>query len=266
MGSRITGFFQRIGIFIIVLYTIACIALYVAQNKLIFDPSKLSDDFQFRHGQEVEVPVEEDLSLNCLLFKNNNPKGVILYLHGNRGSNRRCTRQAEMFEGLGYDIFMPDYRGYGKSEGSLCCEDQMYHDVQSVYNFLLNRYEQDDIVVLGYSLGTGMATYLAANNSPKHLVLIAPYLSFIDLKNRIFPLIPNFLIKFPLNTEKMIANVACPISIFHGTADEIIPYDSSEKLASKAVNATLTTLEGTGHRRTIFHDRVRREVGRVLGR
>ncbi len=256
---------KGIGIFLLILYTIGCIALYFAQDKLLFNPSPLAEDFVYWNGEEVEVPTSDGITLNSVWIRNNGSKGVILYLHGNRGSNRRCLRQAEMFEGLGYDIFMPDYRGYGKTEGSITSEKQLYSDVQSVYDFLKTKYNESEIAIAGYSLGTGMASHLAAENNPGRLILLAPYVSFIDMKNRRFPIVPNFLIKYPLSNRKHLKKVRCPVILFHGTNDEIIPFDSSVEL--QKINPSqiqLVKLQGTGHRGTIFHNSLRKVLSTFL--
>lgn len=246
-------------------YIVLCAVLYVAQDYIIFDPVKLDESFRFREGTEVEVPVDGNISLNCLLIPHENAQGVILYLHGNRGSNRRCLRQADMLTGMGYDVFMPDYRGFGKSEGRITSQKQMLKDIQAVYDHLKQSYDESQIVIVGYSLGTGMASYLASENHPRHLFLVAPYLSFWDLKNRKFPLVPDFLIKYPLNNKKYLANARCPVTLFHGTEDEVIPFDSSEQL--KALNPSiieLVRMDDTGHRRSIFHQSFRSGVATAL--
>lgn len=256
---------KKLGIIFGVLYLLVCVALYFVQAQIIFRPHSLPESHVFRAGEEVEIEVEEGLSLNCLWVKESRSKGVILYLHGNRGNNRRCLYQARTMAGNGYDIFMPDYRGFGKSEGQNCCEEQLYADVQKVYDFLKQHYSENQIVLAGYSLGSGIASYIAANNDPQQLFLMAPYLSITDLKDRRLPILPDFLLKFPLATEDRIEAINCPITLFHGTRDEIIPYDSSEKL--KALNPDkiqLVTLEGTGHRKTIFHHRVENGVRNFL--
>lgn len=252
------------GLTIGILYCILCSGLYFAQNQLIFDPQTLSDDFTFRAGVEVEVPTPDGVSINCVKLQSQNSKGVILYLHGNRGSNRRCLRQANMFEGFGYDILMPDYRGYGKTEGEITSEKQLYQDVQLVYDVLKKDYDESQIIIVGYSLGTGMASYLASRNNPMHLVLIAPYESFTNLKDRRFPIIPDFIVKYPLNNSKHLEKVKCPVTLLHGTEDSIIPYDSSLELKKIRPNEIeLVTLSGTGHRGTIFNAKVREVISKI---
>ena len=129
---------KRLLYFVAFLYVLLCAALFFFQEKIILQPDKLPENHVFRQGEEVEIEVAKGISLNCLWLKEPPSKGVILYLHGNRGSNRRCLYQARNMEGHGYDIFMPDYRGYGKSDGETTSDEQLYADMQKVYDFLKN--------------------------------------------------------------------------------------------------------------------------------
>ncbi len=247
------------------LYLALCLALYFGQEKIILQPDKLPENHVFRKGNEIEIEVENDISLNCLWIKEPASKGVILYLHGNRGSNRRCLHQALNMEGHGYDIFMPDYRGYGKSDGQVENDKQLYADMEKVYDFLKKHYSEDQIVVVGYSLGTGMASYLAATYRPQQLWLLAPYVSMLDMKNRHIPIIPGLFLKYHLRNDKHLARTQCPITLFHGTNDRIIPYEASQILKKIRSGATeLVTLKGEGHRGTIFNQVFRRRVGMLL--
>lgn len=247
------------------LYVLACIGTYLFQDRIIFDPHALPDDYDFQTGLEVEIKVEENISLNAIWIKEPPSKGVILYLHGNRGSIRRCLRQTRGMSGNGYDIFMPDYRGFGKSDGRIQSEQDLYHDAQKVYDFLKQHYREDQIIIIGYSLGTGMATRLAADNVPQQVVLVAPYYSMIDLKNQWLPFIPDFLLKYPLRNNDLIPKIKTPITLFHGTEDELIPFVSSEKIqALNSPLATLIPLEGEGHRGALFHDQFRQKLQQII--
>lgn len=257
---------KRIALGILALFIVICVGLYFVQEKLMFRPSKLSESHAFRAGEEVEIKVSNDVSLNCLWLRNRNSKGVILYLHGNRGSNQRCLYQAQSsLVGNSYDVFMPDYRGYGKSDGEIYSEQQMHDDAQAVYNFLKKNYPEEKIIITGYSMGSGMATKLAVENNPNQVFLIAPYYSLVDMKNRYVPFIPKFLLKYHLRNDKNVMDIQCPITIFHGTEDEVLPYDSSVKLKELRPNdIQLITLQDVSHRRAIFHPLVRQTIGKLL--
>lgn len=236
----------------ICLYALVCAILYFAQERIIFHPDKLAEDYVFHEGEEVEIKVGDGIFLNCLWMKEPSSKGVILYLHGNRGSNRRCYHQAQTMAGNGYDIFMPDYRGFGKSDGKITSEAQLFSDVQTAYDFLKLRYAEDRIVVVGYSIGSGMASYLAANNHPQQLVLLAPYTSVTDLKNSRAPFLPDFLLKYPLRNLDFLQKISFPVTLFHGKMDAVIPHECSERL--QAINPAIFRLVSLpeGHRGVIF--------------
>lgn len=257
---------RNIGKTIFLMYALFCIGLYFYQDKLIFNPHKLPEDYTFSSTNEVEIEVDKDIFLNALWIPSENSEGVILYLHGNRGSNRRCRAQAMNLANNNHDILMVDYRGYGKSDGEIRSEKQLFADVQKVYEYLKINYKEDQIVLVGYSLGSGMASWLAANNRPKQLVLIAPYVSFYDLKNRYLSfLVPDFLVKYPMDNSANLKNVKCPIMLFHGTRDGIIPYDSSEQLAKiSPSNIELITLENETHRGAIFNGLFRRKFRELV--
>lgn len=250
---------------LLVLYVLLCGVLYFSQEKLLFRGQKLDQDHKYRSGQELNVEVDDGVSLNCLHFDKNAGKGVILYLHGNRGHIARCIRQAQMFSGNGYSVFMPDYRGYGKSDGTIISLQQLYDDVQKVYDHLRESYDESDIVVVGYSIGSGMASYLAAHNNPARLVLIAPYNSISDVISRRYWVFPDVILKYDLNNDQHLMTVRCPIQLFHGDSDEVIPTDSSENLSKiKPTQTELHILENTSHRRSIFSSVMRERLAEVL--
>jgi pimeloyl-ACP methyl ester carboxylesterase len=141
-----------------------------------------------------------------------------------------------------------DYRGYGKSEGTISSENQFYGDVQAAYNVLKKRYAQDKIIILGYSLGTGAATILASNNKPKHLILQAPYYSLTDMMKQHYPFAPTFLLKYRVDVRLFLPKVKAPVTVFHGNNDAIIYYGSSLKLKEHfKASDQLITLEGGRH-------------------
>ena len=235
----------------IVIYIISIVIIYFIQERFIFFPVKLDKDYKFGFKQlfeEMSFKTEDGILLNGLLFKAEHSKGLIFYLHGNAGSLKSWGEIAKVYTDLNYDLFMLDYRGYGKSEGRIGSEDQLHKDVQMVYNSLKARYDEVNIIVLGYSIGTGPATKLASVNSPKLLILQAPYYSLVDIMRTYYPIIPAFLLKYKFETNKYISNCKMPIVIFHGDRDEVISYRSSIKLNKLLKPSdTLITLKRQRH-------------------
>ena len=253
---------------ILIIYLVICAILYFIQEKLIFFPEKLSKAYKYvfnQHFEEVNIKTEDAILLNGLLFKADTSKGLIFYLHGNAGSLKSWGEIAKVYTDLGYDLFMPDYRGYGKSEGTIGSEEQLYKDMQTVYNELKSKYDEKKIIVLGYSIGTGIASKLASSNSPRLLILQAPYYSLTDMMKHSYPVIPTFILKYKLETNKYLKNCNIPVVIFHGDKDEVIYYNSSIKLERLFKQGdTLITLRGQPHNGISENPEYLEKITRIL--
>lgn len=253
---------------ILILYILVCGLLFFFQENLIFFPQKLDKTFQFSFDQKFEeknIKMVDGTILNGLLFKADNSKGLIFYLHGNAGSLNSWGQVAKTYTGLNYDIFFLDYRGYGKSEGSIKGEEQIYNDVQSAYDDLKKIYREDNIIVLGYSIGTGLAAKLASTNNPKLLILQAPYYSLADLMRHTYPIIPAFILKYKFESNNYLEECKMPVVIFHGDGDEVIYYGSSVKLKEEFKKQdTLITLKGQGHNGMTENEEYKKNISRIL--
>lgn len=218
---------------IIGVYILGCSYMYFFQESFLFFPDKLEKSHVFEFDgefSEMTIKAKDGTKLNGVLFKTEAPKGLVFYLHGNAGSIQSCGKAATTYNDLGYDIFMLDYRGFGKSEGEIESQTLLFSDAQIAYNELKKKYNEKDIVVLGYSMGTGIAAHLASNNKPRKLILQAPYFSMIDMMQTNYPIVPTFLLNYKLETNNYIKKCRMPITIFHGDKDEVIPYNSSLRL------------------------------------
>lgn len=260
--------FLQIFFILVGVYGIVCILLFLFQEKLIFFPDKLSKEhqFDFTHPfREVHLTTPDKKVLNGVLFTVENPRGLIFYLHGNSGSVQSWGTLAKVYIDLGYDVFILDYRGFGKSEGSLQNDQQVYEDVQLAYNKMKSWYREDDIVVLGYSIGTGPASKIACDNSPRLLILQAPYFSLTDMMKKGYPLLPTAILKYRFETNKHVAKCEMPIVLFHGDQDEVIYYESSVKLKQiLKQNDTLITLVGQQHNGITDNPQYQLELRRLL--
>ncbi len=250
------------------LYAMITAALYFLQEKILFLPTELPQDYEYTFEypfEELFLKPEENVHINALHFKADNPKGVILYFHGNAGDLSRWGNIAQHFVYLGYDLFIMDYRGYGKSSGPLN-EQSFYDDAQFCYNYLLQEYSEDEITLYGRSLGTGMATFLASGHQPKQLILETPYHSILDVAKNRFPLLPvSLLLKYTFPTYEYIPKVNCPITIFHGTDDAVVPYSSAQKLKALAPSeTTFITIDEGGHNNLIEFETYRSAIKKLL--
>jgi pimeloyl-ACP methyl ester carboxylesterase len=227
------------------------ILYYFFQEKFIFKPEKLKQDFQFKYDipfREYFFDVEPGVRINGLHFYRDAPAGLILYFHGNTRSIKGWAKYSRDFYRYNYDVVLVDYRGFGKSTGKRS-EKDMLSDMQFVYKCLLEKYAEQHIIVYGRSIGSGFATKIASENKPRYLILDAPYYSFLKVMERFFPILPvRLVLRFHLRADKWIPFVNCHTYIIHGTKDWLIPIKHSEQLQKiNPQKITLIRIHGGGH-------------------
>lgn len=238
-------------IYVIAGYLLLVIIVYLVQERFIFKPEKLKQDFIYKYDapfKELFFDIEPGVRINGLHFTVDKPHGLVLYFHGNTRSIKGWARYAKDFYRYQYDVVLVDYRGFGKSTGKRT-EKDMLNDMQFVYDDLAARYTEQHIIVYGRSLGSGFATKIASDNKPRYLILDAPYFSFTKAIERFLPMLPvRFVLRFHLRTDKWIEQVRCHTYIIHGTKDWLIPVRNSEKLqALNPKKITLIRINGGGH-------------------
>lgn len=254
---------------IVALYIMIGASLYFLQEKILFMPTVLPQDFQYEFNhpfEELFLKTEDHAVINAIHFKAENPKGVILYFHGNAGDLSRWGTIAEFFVHMDYDVLIMDYRTYGKSTGKLS-EAAFYNDAQYCYDYLKENYSDSEITLYGRSLGTGIATYLASENKAKLLILETPYYSMIDVAKSRFPFLPvEKLLQYKFPTNEFITSVRCPIVIYHGTDDGVVPFESGKKLVDILPKSQVTfiEIEGGGHNDLIEFEAYRNGIQELL--
>ena len=220
---------------IIIVYCSAGIALYYLQEKLMFHPTPLLPDYQFKFDipfKEINIPLNAKDNLSLVQFFPNESiaKGVVLYFHGNRDNINRYSKYASNFTKNGYEVWMIDYPGYGKTTGKFT-EENVYMQAKEMYKLANSRFGKDSIIVYGKSLGSGIAAYLASKKICKRLILETPYYSIPDLFSHYAPVFPvNAMTHFKFPTGEYLKEVNIPVTIFHGNDDGVIPYSCAAKL------------------------------------
>lgn len=268
--TKVPKTLRRILMVSLSVYVLICGLLYFGQEHLIFFPTKLPADHVFQFEQEfdeISVMTVDSKKLHGLLFKADSSEGVVFFLHGNGGDMDHWGNIAGNYTDHGYDIFMLDYRGYGKSEGRISSEQQFHQDVQSAYDHLKGLYDESEIVILGYSIGSGPATRLASQNDPAMLILQAPYYSLTDLMYHTYKIVPGFILRYKFQTDEVIGSVKAPIHIFHGDADRVIYHGSSIKLKELLkAGDQFTSLPGLGHGGINDNETYQKELKKDLDR
>lgn len=224
--------------------------LYGFQEKMIFPASKLPTDFIFEYDlpfQEYQIPVQ-GATLNALHFQQNQSRGLVFFLHGNAGNLDTWTSGVDFYQKNNYDLFIFDYRGYGKSTGKISSEKQLHQDVMAAWQFIKAQYQDKPIVIYGRSLGTGLAIELARHVDADQLTLVSPFISMERMAKKSYPFIPSIILRYPLRSDEKIADIKIPTLFLHGDQDYFIPPSHSEFLyAEMKENKDFHIIEGAGH-------------------
>ena len=241
------------------LVALAAAALWWGQERLIFQPVPLPADHRFNlptdvHEVGIDVP---GARLHALHLRLPQPDGLVFYLHGNAGNLASWFVNLDFWRGLNVDLFMVDYRGFGKSSGRITSQAQLLADVQAAWQAVAPGYAGRPVVLAGRSLGTGLAAQLAAalpaDQRPAQLLLVSPYRSLQALADAHYPLVPDVLLRYPLRTDQALqALAAAPgprpsVVLLHGAQDALIPADHSTALAALVPGAQVGIMAGAGH-------------------
>lgn len=239
---------------ILTLYLLILVTACSFQEKMIFHPSVLDTSYQYNlppNAHEVVLKAKDGTKLSSIFF-NENSASVVLFFHGNAGDLSSWQHFAENITSKQTSFYMIDYRGYGKNRGRIT-EAGLYEDAQAAYDYLLKQgYPEDHIIVYGRSIGTGVATHLAATNSPGKLILEAPYTSLTALaKEKVPALLPQLILRYRLNSLENLKKIHCPILFIHGKQDVLIKYEHSVTLYnSYKGEKELLLIEEAGHNNT----------------
>jgi uncharacterized protein len=232
------------------IYVAGGVALYFLQDLLLFHPKPLSKDYKFvftHPYKEINLPVNSR-NLNIVQFTTAEPsKGVVIYFHGNMQNIERYQNIVPLFTAEGYELWMMDYPGFGKSTGDRT-EENIYIDAAKVYKLALEKFPPHQIIIYGRSIGTGPASQLASIKPCKKLILETPYYSINALAKSYFPIYPvKFLTRYSFPVMDYLKQVKASSYIIHGTADEVIPYKQAVRLRKGNPSTHLITIEGGQH-------------------
>lgn len=251
MINIIKTVFKNLLLFIILLYILVTGIGITFSNSLIFLPQPSTYTLSSKHividSENSNSAINSNASSHRIIadyLEHPDSKFTVLYSHGNAVDLGGLKHLQNNFYHHGYSIIIYDYSGYGESEGT-ANEQQVYNDVQAVYNYLINvkNLKPENIIAYGHSLGTAIATQLAEDNPVAGLVLESPFTTAFRVKT-VYPIIP--FDKF--TSIKKIKTINTPVLIAHSQDDTIIPYWHGVELFETANQPkTFISFENDGH-------------------
>lgn len=204
--------------------------VFFPTKGLEFTPQDIGVRFE-----DAYIQTEDGLKVNGWFIPRDNAKYTLLFLHGNAGNIGHRLEKIRMLRDVGLDIFIIDYRGYGRSQGRPS-EKGIYLDAAAAYAYLVNTRKvlPQQIILYGESLGTTAVINLAAASEVKAIILEGAFSSGQDIAKVVFPFMPGFLFRGKYDSLAKIAKVRAAKLFLHSRQDEIVPFGLAQKLYTAA--------------------------------
>ncbi|MGN6819142.1 MAG: alpha/beta hydrolase [Sphingomonas sp.] len=257
-------------LFVFVLLYVAVVGtLYVFQRRLIYPGWSLGTaavDPDRSGYRDIEVTTSDGLRGRLFYHPPQPGKSVILFFHGNGDSVLGSMVAMQRLVADGYGAVLPEYRGFNGAAG-IPDEQGLYRDARAARAWMTaNAIGPDRTVIIGYSLGTGVAAQMALEQAPRALVLIAPYASIAHVTAARFWWLPaNLLVSERFDTLSKIGRIGCPILLIHGAVDTTIPAENSALLKELRPDADRALFPGVGHE-VVFTQPAQALIARWLDR
>jgi len=223
-------------------YLLAMVAIYFAQTWFIYAPNMPSRDMLSSPAdinlfyEELTLETEDGEELIAWYVPAKGADKTVLFLHGNAGNISHRLETIKVFHQLGLNFFILDYRGFGQSTGSPG-EKGTNIDASTAWKYLLEQkgLNAEQIIIVGRSLGGGVATELAKNVNAAMLILDSTFISMPAVAQIHFPFMPtNWIVKHRYENLRKIDQINMPVVIAHSKKDEVIPYAHAEKIFDAA--------------------------------
>jgi len=223
----------------LVAYGGLALVLYFMQSRFLYEPVR---EVPYSPGElglafeKVVFRTDDGLKLAGWFVPANGGQFTVLFCHGNGGNMAHRLDSVNIFQELGVNCFIFDYRGYGTSQGRPS-EEGTYLDAAAAYKWLTERKKisAENIIIFGRSLGGSIATNLAAGVKAKGLVVESTFTSYVDIGKKFYPYMPvQWFARFSYKTIDYISRVRCPVMVVHSRNDEVVPFEFGLRLYETA--------------------------------
>ena len=219
---------------VVLVYFLATLGLYIFQRSLLYHPTEnnYDGDRLTVNIEKVKIVTEDNIDLLAWYHnKDINKFKTILYLHGNAGSLENRIHKINHFEDMNINFLLLSWRGFSGNKGEPT-EQGLYQDARSAVKWLIKQgVFEENIIIYGESLGTGVTTEIAQNRNFAGIILESPFTSMVAAGKSKYPIFPiRLLLKDRYESDKKIKNIKSPVLIMHGEQDKIVPFWMGEKM------------------------------------
>jgi uncharacterized protein len=233
-------------------YLLILVMLYINQRNMMYHPAKQKrelDYYKIDSAEEITLVTKDNIKLQAWFRKPNDNKEMVVFLHGNAGNLENRVDKLRQLSDMGYGFIIPAWRGFGKS-GHFPTEKGIYLDAEAAIAYIETKgYKLSETIIIGESLGSGVAAEMSVRYNFKGLFLITPYTSIADRAGEIYPyMFAQYLTKDNFKVLSNITKINQPLLMIHGTKDKVVPCSHSEKIFSIAKEPKkIIIYEGVGH-------------------
>ena len=249
---------------IVIAYVVVAIFIYFYQRNLLYHPSEnnyQNDKIQFNY-KEVNINVENDIKLKSWFIEKDLVKfKTLLIFHGNAGDlSNRIYKLNELYK-LEINILLISWRGFSGNNGSPT-EKNLYKDAEAAIKWLNQRkISNNQIILYGESLGTGVAVEMAKRKSFNSVILESPFTSIENSAKIYYPYLPiKLLLKDRYDSINKIKMINSPILIMHGKKDDVVPFSMGKELLDRANNPKHSYFTSTDDHMMEFNSELLREI------
>lgn len=236
------------------------ILIFFMQSRLVFFPDRkitlTPDDINLKY-ENITLQTHDAVRINLWFVPAKNAEYTVIFCHGNGGNLSYVLDTVELMHQFGLNVAAFDYRGYGNSEGHPS-EQGVYTDAEEVYRFLVETkgIKENEIIVMGRSLGGAVAANLAKNHNPAACIVESAFTSIADMGANQYPFYPvKIICRFKMRTIDYIKQIKSPVLIVHSSEDEIVPFSHGRKIF-EAANDPKSFLEIRGSHNEGFSDSI----------
>jgi uncharacterized protein len=237
------------------LYGGLCATAWAGQKKLLFPAPDIAPVALPPDGQLWELKDPQGVAVHALAFLPPGVKRVVVGFHGNGEVMEWSVARARRFLRAGVGVVLVEYRGYGRSRGEniVPSEPGFYADGEAVIQELQRRgFGPSAVTLWGTSIGTGVASEMAARGHGSALVLVCPFTSLVAMGRKLAPFLPvSLLLRDRFDTLAKAPNLRLPALVVHGTDDELIPIAMGRAVAAALPHARFVQVEG-GHHNDLY--------------